>query len=316
MNLSDLTAFFASILTPELFAAGLRIATPIILAALGATVCESAGIINIGLEGMMLGGAFAAVSISFVSQNALLGALAGIGTGGIMGLVLGFGSITLKANQVVLGAAINIFVSGLTGFLTTVIFGSPGASARVPGLERLYIPVLSDLPWLGTIFFSHTPIVYLAIVLGVVGNLFLFRISLGTWIRAAGDRPLALHSAGINVNRVRYLAVFLSGCLAGLGGVHLSLEVTRHFSVNMSAGRGFMGLAANIFGKWTPLGSLGASLLFGFADSLKLKASALRMPPELLLMMPFVLALVILVSVIGRATAPRALGQVYNAESE
>ncbi len=316
MNIAELYALAVSVLTPEFFAAAIRIATPIILASLSATICERAGVINIGIEGMMLAGAFAAASGSYVSQSPLIGAMAGITAGGLMGLILGFGTITLKANQVVLGAAINIFVAGLTGFLTTVIFGSPGVSARVPGFAPLRIPLLADVPWVGTILFSHTPIVYLAIILGVVGNVFLFHTPLGNWIRAAGDRPLALHGAGVNVNHVRYLSVFLSGCLAGLGGVHLSLEVTHHFSVNMTAGRGFIGLAANIFGKWTPLGSLGTSLLFGFADSLSLNASALRIAPELLLMMPFVLAIVVLVSVMGRATAPRALGKAYNEESE
>ena len=202
MNPSPVVDFLISFFTPALFAAALRISTPIILAALGATISERAGIINIGLEGMMLAGAFAAVSVTHILQAPVIGAIAGILTGGIVGLILAFGSITLKANQVVLGAAINIFAAGLTGFLTTVIFDSPGVSARVPGLETIDIPVLSELPWAGVILFSHTPIVYIAILLGLAGHIFLFRTALGTWIRAAGDRPLALHSAGVNVNRV------------------------------------------------------------------------------------------------------------------
>ena len=304
-----------SILTPELLATTFRISTPIILAALGGTMCEKSGVINIGLEGMMLAGAFAAVFISHVYQNAVLGAVGGVLCGGIFGLILAFGAITLRANQIVLGAAINIFVGGLTGFLTTVIF-SPGASARVPGLKPMSIPVLRDIPWIGTMLFSHAATVYLAFSLAILGHFLFYRTPLGTWIRAAGDRPLALHSAGKNVKRIRYLAVVLSGCLAGLGGVHLSLSITRHFTVNMSGGRGFLGLAANIFGKWTPLGSLWASLFFGFSESLKFKSAVLRIPPEILIIMPFVLTLIVLVSVVGRAEAPQALGEVYDVERE
>ena len=304
-----------SILTPELLATTLRISTPIILAALGGTICEKAGVINIGLEGMMLAGAFAAVYISHIFQNAVIGAFGGVICGGLIGLVLAFGAITLRANQIVLGAAINIFVGGLTGFLTTVIF-SPGASARVPGLQPMTVPILRNIPWIGTVLFSHSATVYLAVSLAILGHFLFSHTPFGAWIRAAGDRPLALHSAGKNVKGIRFLAVFLSGCLAGLGGVHLSLSTTRHFTVNMSGGRGFLGLAANIFGKWTPLGSLWASLFFGFSESLKFKSAVLKISPELLIILPFVLTLIVLVSVVGRAEAPQALGEVYDIEHE
>ena len=303
------------LLTPELFAASIRIATPIALAALGAAICERSGIINIALEGKMLMGGFVAVAVSYSSGSALIGLVAAVIAGGLMGLIMAFGAITLKANQVVLGAALNIFAAGLTGFLTTLIFESPGASARVRGLEPMFISGLSELPWIGKIIFSHTPIVYTAIILVILGHYFIFKSPWGAWVRASGDRPLALHSAGVSIISIRYWSVIVSGCLASLGGAHLSLEVTHHFTVNMSGGRGFIALAANIFGKWTPLGGGAGSLLFGFAESLKLKGAIFKIAPEILLMLPFVLTLIVLVGVMGRATAPRSLGQPYDPQS-
>jgi simple sugar transport system permease protein len=312
----SIEAFLVSFFTPDLLAAAVRIATPIALAAIGAVICERSGVINIALEGKILMGAFVAVAVAHATGSAIAGLAAAIVSGGLVGLTMAFGALTLRANQVVLGAAINIFAAGLTGFLTTEIFDSPGASARVPGFDPISIPGLSDIPWLGTIFFSHTPLVYAAILLAIIGHFFMFRSPWGVWIRAAGDRPLALHSAGVNVVRTRYCAVIIAGCLAAIAGAHLSLEVTHHFSVNMSGGRGFIALAANIFGKWTALGGAAASLLFGFAEALKLKAGILHIPPEILLMLPFILTLVVLVGVMGRATAPRALGQRYDPGSE
>lgn len=303
------------LLTPDLFAASIRIATPIALAALGAAICERSGIINIALEGKMLMGGFVAVAVSYSSGSALIGLVAAVIAGGLMGLIMAFGAITLKANQVVLGAALNIFAAGLTGFLTTLIFESPGASARVRGLEPMFISGLSELPWIGKIIFSHTPIVYTAIILVILGHYFIFKSPWGAWVRASGDRPLALHSAGVSIISIRYWSVIVSGCLASLGGAHLSLEVTHHFTVNMSGGRGFIALAANIFGKWTPLGGGAGSLLFGFAESLKLKGAIFKIAPEILLMLPFVLTLIVLVGVMGRATAPRSLGQPYDPQS-
>lgn len=309
-------SFIESLLSPDYFATTLRITTPIALAALGAAVCERSGVINIALEGKILMGAFVAVAVAHATGSSIAGLTAAITAGGLMGLTMAFGAINLKANQVVLGAALNIFAAGLTGFLTTEIFDSPGASARVPGFDPISIPGLSDVPWLGVVIFSQTPLVYMAIVLAIAGHFFLYRSPWGVWIRAAGDRPLALHSAGVSVTRVRYSAVVLSGCLAALGGAHLALEVTHHFTVDMGGGRGFIGLAANIFGKWGPLGGAGASLLFGAAEALKLKAGILGIAPEILLMLPFVMTLVILVGVMGRATAPRALGQPYDGQSQ
>jgi len=307
--------FLENLLTPDLFVAPIRIATPIALATLGATICERSGIINIALEGKMLMGGFVAVAVSYSSGSSLLGLVAAVTAGGLMGLIMAFGAITLKANQVVLGAALNIFAAGLTGFLTTLIFESPGASARIPGLEPIFISGLSEIPWIGRIIFSHTPIVYMAIFLVILGHFFIFNSPWGTWIRAAGDRPLALHSAGVNITSVRYWSVIVSGCLASLGGAHLSLEVTHHFTVNMSGGRGFIALAANIFGKWTPLGGGAGSLLFGLADYLKLKGAIFQIAPEILLMLPFILTLIVLVGVMGRATAPNSLGQPYDPQS-
>ena len=191
-HLVNIETFVVAFFTPDLFAAALRIATPIALAALGAAICERSGVINIALEGKMLMGAFVSVAVAHATGSALFGLVAAMAAGGIMGLTMAFGAMALKANQVVLGAALNIFALGLTGFLTTEIFDSPGASARVPGMNPIWIPGLSDVPWLGTILFTHTPLVYVAVFLVIVGHLFLFRSPWGIWLRAAGDRPLAL----------------------------------------------------------------------------------------------------------------------------
>jgi len=289
-----------------LFAATLRMATPITYGALGGIFSERAGIVNIGLEGMMLTGAFTGVVASQWSGNAWFGVLAAIAVGGLLGLLHGVITVGFAGNQVVSGTGINIFALGFTGYMSSVVWGSRGGSiGDVPGLPEVSIPFLKDIPIIGGIIGDHTPLVYLMIIITVVSYIVLFKTPLGLRIRAVGERPDAADTAGINVYRTKYLCVILSGMLAGLGGAFLSLGHLNLFAWGMTGGRGFIALAAMIFGKWMPFGALGASLMFGFADALQMRLQALSLlPPQIILTIPYILTVAILAGVVGRAIPP------------
>ncbi len=308
--------WFEGLFTPDLFNAMIRIATPLALAAIGGTFCERSGVINIALEGLMLTGAFAGVVVSYLTGNPWLGILGAALVAGILSLAHAFASVHLMANQVVVGTAINFFALGATGFMTEYIFKQPGATPSVPGLSPVKIPFLGDIPWIGHIFFNHTPIVYMTFLIVILGHFVLFKTTLGLRIRAVGEHPRASDTVGISVAKMRYLAVFISGLLGGLAGANLSVENVKLFSEGMSAGRGFIALAANIFGKWTPIGSWVASLVFGFAGSLELRVQLLKVPPEFLLMLPYVLTIIVLAGAMGRAIPPAAIGKPYRKDSD
>jgi general nucleoside transport system permease protein len=322
MDIAHVLETIWQILTdPSTYQAMLRISTPLALAAIGGTFCERTGVVNIALEGIMLVGAFSAAAVSYFAFQSwgvspevapwlgLLGAMiAGVG----FSMLHGLGSIHLRADQVVVGAALNIFALGATGFLTQAFFEVAGASPRVPGFSRIPIPLLSEIPFFGRVLFNHTPIVYLAIVAAFLGHFILFRTPLGLRMRAAGEHPRAAATVGVSVYRIRYLGVAISGMLGGLAGANLSLEAVSQFSENMTRGRGFIALAANVFGKWTPIGSWLSALLFGFAESLKLRTQVIDLPPEFILMLPYILTIVVLAGAMGRAVPPAALGKPYS----
>lgn len=312
----------ADILTPDLFASAVRMATPIALAAIGGTISERSGIVNIALEGMMLFGAFMGVVGTTFTGNPWFGLIIAVLSGMLLALVHAFASITLRTDQVVSGTAINILALGLTGFLMEVIFGHPGTTdpvARLTPIFKLSGPthgVAGTLwTWINGIFFSYTPIVYLAIIITIVGQWALFNTRWGLRLRALGEHPRAADTVGISVTRGRYSAVIMSGALGGLAGANLTLEQVGSFTENMTNGRGFIALAANIFGHWTPLGSYLASLLFGFADALQIKLQLFRevvkVPSQFFLMLPYVLTVVVLAGVVGRAVSPAAVGKPY-----
>lgn len=288
-----------------LFAATLRMATPIAYGALGGIFSERAGIVNIGLEGMMLTGAFAGVTVSFFSRNPWLGVLAAVLVGGLLGLLHGVITIRFAGNQVVSGTGINIFALGFTAYMSQVLWGSRGASESVPGLPEIRIPLLADIPIIGDIIGTHTPLVYLMIIITVISYIVLFKTPFGLRIRAVGERPDAADTAGINVYKTKYLSVIISGMLAGLGGAFLSLGHLTLFVWGMSGGRGFIALAAMIFGKWMPFGAFGASIMFGFADALQMSLQPLGLlPPQIILAIPYILTIAILAGVVGRAIPP------------
>jgi simple sugar transport system permease protein len=315
----------SDILTPDLFASAIRITTPLALAAIGGTICERSGIVNIALEGMMLGGAFAGVAFTFFFGSPWIGVLGAMLIGALLALIHAWASITLKTDHVVSGTAINILAIGLTGFMMEVLFEEATTTPAVSKLAPVFSfqgpteGMLGEVwRWVDTILFSHTPIVYFAVILAIGAQWWLFRTSWGLRLRSLGEHPRAADTVGINVIAGRYYAVVVSGALAGLAGANLSLEQIGNFTDNMTNGRGFIALAANIFGRWTPGGSYGASFLFGFADAVQVKLQPLSdvidIPSQFFLMIPYVLTVVVLAGVVGRAVAPAAISKHYEKE--
>jgi simple sugar transport system permease protein len=310
-----------------LFVSALRSAAPLVFAALGGVMSERAGVVNLALEGIMLIGAFVAVLGSYFLHNPWLGVLFAMLAGGLFALLLGVLSIRYRADQTVIGVALNMLALGLTGFLLRLVFKHAGQSPMVDKLADWVIPFnqipgLSHWPalqgfvekWVQPVLGQHTPPVYLAFVAVLLVHFLLYKTPFGLRLRAVGEHPRAADTVGVNVYRTRYIAVFCSGILGGLGGATLSLGLLSSFIENMTSGRGYIAIAAVIFGKWTPLGSLGACLLFGFFDALQMLAQTLgfQVPREIFLALPYLLTMAVLAGVIGRATAPAASGKPYD----
>jgi len=291
----------------------LGLATPLVLGALGGVVSERAGVVNIAIEGIMLISAFACAAIStLTSGNLLLSLLAGVAAGAVGGLFLGLLAVTLRVDQVVAGFVINIAAVGVTSFVFRSTFANSNASASVT-LEQLNIPVLSTLPALGQILFQQNALVYVAAALVALAHLYLFRTRLGLRARAVGENPRAADVAGINVELIRYGAVMASGALAGLAGAYLVADVGS-FSEGMTSGKGFIALAAVIFGKWRPTQAALGALLFGFCDALQTQLQQIPdmpIPVPVFSMIPYVVTIVVLAGFIGRAVAPAADGLPY-----
>lgn len=294
----------AELLTISLLWSSLRLATPLILAALGGMFSERSGVVNIALEGMMLAGAFTAAAVTFAAGNPWIGLLAGMGAGLVMASIHAITCIRYKADQVVTGTAINILMIGLPGFLSGAFFLSSGSTPQIPK-EQL-------IPW--------TPIV-VAIALVPISWYVLYRTPFGLRLRSVGENPEAADAAGVNVAKVRYSGVLLSGILAGIGGAYLSIGQSSLFTRNMTSGRGFIALAALIFGKWRPVQTMLACLLFGFTEAVSIQMqgvfklpSGADIPVQFVQMVPYVLTIVVLAGFIGRSRPPRALGQPYQKE--
>ncbi|BCP52700.1 ABC transporter permease [Kaistia sp. 32K] len=291
-------------------AASMRLAIPIMLAALGGLFSERSGVLNIGLEGAMLIGAFVGFVAAFLSGSLALGVLAAVLAGIVFGLILGFYTITLGANQVVVGIAMNLLAVGVTAFFYRLIFGSGTQSPRIDAFPPLDLGALADIPLIGPLLFRQDLLAYVALGLVVVAWVVMAKTRLGLNIRAVGEHPEAAETLGLDVYRIRYLAVAISGALAGLGGAFLSLSATGIFIDNMTAGRGYIALAILILGRRHPVGVLLAALLFGAADALQLRAQLLPtgVPFQFMLMLPYVLTIIVLAGFVGRGGAPAALG--------
>jgi simple sugar transport system permease protein len=291
-----------------LFAAALRMATPLVYASLGGLFSERAGVVNIGLEGMMLIGAFSGVLATFYTGNPWLGVLAGVLTGGFMGLVHAIVTVKFAGNQVVSGTGINLFALGFTAYMSQTIWGSRGASQSVQGLGTISIPLLKDTPVIGNALdtlFSQTPLVYIMLLVVVISYIVLFKTPWGLRIRAVGEHPAAADTAGINVYRTKYLCLILSGMLAGLGGVFLSLGQLNLFVLGMTGGRGFIALAAMILGGWKPFGVLGASFFFGLTYALQMRLQSIGLlPAQIVLAVPYILTVIVLAGFVRKRIPP------------
>jgi general nucleoside transport system permease protein len=292
---------------------GLHLAVPLIYPTIGGLICERSGVMNIGLEGMMLAGAFSGVATSWATGSAWAGMLAAVLAGCLSGTALAVLAVTLGGNQVVAATAINLVGAGLTAALVPVVWGADGSSPPVPRIEPVRVPLLADLPVVGRVFSELTLVDYGAAVLAVAAWWLLFRTEAGLRLRACGESPEAADAAGVPVNRTRFLAVVASGALAGVGGAYLSLVSVGLFQASMTQGRGYLALAALVFGKWRMWPAVGACLAFGVANAIGLRSQvdALGLPHELLLALPYVLALVALATFVGRASAPAAIGRPF-----
>ena len=298
----------------QLLASTIRNATPLVFAALGGMFSERSGVVNIGLEGLMLISAFAGVVGAFLSGSAVVALGFALAAGLIFALIHALMCVTFEADQIISGTAINLLALGGTGFLMVSIFGAGGTSPRVEGFGEVPIPLLSSIPVVGSALFSQSLLVYLMYVMVPVTFFVLFRTPFGLRLRATGESPEAVDTAGVSVSRMRYYGVALSGLLASLGGIYLSMGLLSAFTENMTGGRGFIALAALIFGRWNPIGAAGAALLFGFALAVTVQAPQDLVPQEFLLMIPYVLTIVALAAFGGRAIAPAAIGKPYRKE--
>jgi len=275
--------------------ATIRMAVPISLAALGGLFSESTGVINIALEGIILMGAFAGTIITNTTGSPLLGLIMAVVAGTGMALIHAIASVTFKANHIISGVALNLFATGVTFFLALVLTGGS------------QISVQNSLPK----FLGLSPVIYVTVAIFTLSGFFLYRTKLGLRLRATGEHMAAVDSVGISVTKMRYLGVLVSGALAGLGGGYLAIEQANFFTKGMSAGRGYIGLASMIFGKWTPWGAAGAASLFGFSQALQFRISIPFVPDEFLQMLPYLITIAVLVGAVGRATPPAEDGNHF-----
>jgi general nucleoside transport system permease protein len=294
-------------------AASMRLAIPILFAALGETFTERAGILNLGLEGTMLVGALSGFIGAFVTGSLWLGVLAGMLSGILMGLLMAFMSVTAKVNQVVAGLGITILGSGLSTLLFRLYFGLRSTPPMIDIFPTQPVPLLKDIPVLGEMFFEHNVMVYLAFFLVGLSWLVLYRTRFGLALRAVGERPDAVDTRGLSVDRLRYLSLIIGGALAGIGGAYLPLANLGLFWTHMTSGRGFIAIAVVIFARWDPVRALFGSLVFGGAMALQLSLQTLRAPisSDLLLMLPYIITIIVLVIISRRAEFPGAFTVPY-----
>jgi ABC-type uncharacterized transport system permease subunit len=296
-----------SIITYAFFLQTLRITIPYLFPSIGAAFSEKGGVVNIALEGILLIGAFSTAVGVFYTNSILFGLLLGAFAGLLVAFLHGIACITFKADQIVSGIAINLFAVGITKFFCKIIFDSSSNSSRIAGLENVNIPLLSSIPVLSN------PFITLCIILLVISYYLMYYTKFGLRLRAAGENPEAADSLGINVDRIRYAGVLISGVLAGLGGAWLALD-QHSFTDGMSAGRGYIALAAMIIGKWNPLGAAGACLIFGFAESISIQLQGTVIPTQFIQTMPYVITIIVLAGFIGRSIPPAADGIPYEKE--
>jgi ABC-type uncharacterized transport system permease subunit len=299
-----------------LFKTSLLKAVPLTLGAMSGVLCERAGVVNIAIEGMMLMGAMVACVVGSITHNLWIGVLAAVLSSVLLGLIHAVLSIKYKTNQIISGTAINIFSIGMTSFLSAKFLQSIQELNNPGTFPTWSVPLLSKIPIIGPIMFQNNMFVYAMFLFLIVLTIALFSTRWGLRLRSVGEHPRAADTLGINVFRTRYMAVLLGAAMAGFAGAFFTLGSSGRFDEVMTAGRGFIALAAMIFGNWTPFGAFGAGLLFGFADSLasKLALLGVTIPSQFLLMAPYVATMLVLAGVVGRGQMPAADGTPYEKE--
>jgi general nucleoside transport system permease protein len=296
------------------FTTALRLAAPLIFTSMGGLISEKSGVLNIGLEGMMAIGAFFGVLGSYLTNSGYIGILFAMIAGGCVALIHAVLSITFRANQTISGTAINIFGGGLASFLIYIVFDKGGHTDRVTGVPFSIPNLLPDIPILGELLSEMNFFIILAIVVVFLMNYMLNKTVIGLRIKAVGEHPQAVDTMGINVYRLRYICVVSSGILAGLGGAALSLGTTPIYVEGMVAGRGFIALAAMIFGKWKPYGALAGCLVFGLADALQIQAQGFgwNLSTEIYSIIPYVLAIITMIIFAQKSYGPKMTGKPYS----
>ncbi|MFH1821037.1 MAG: ABC transporter permease [Methanobacteriota archaeon] len=299
-----------------LLTSAVKLAVPLLLAAIGEIFSERSGVINLGMEGMMLGGASAAF-IGAYFFNLWVGVLLGMVVGGVVGFIMAYMSVILRRNQIVVGVVLTIFGLGLSSFVFRKAFGAVTAYPTITGFQGIEIPILGQIPIIGPILFQNNILVYLALILVPVAGIFLYKTTQGLKIRAVGENPRAADSLGVNVIRIRFICVVFAGIMAGLAGTYLSIGHMNIFREGMTAGRGYIVLALVIFGTWSPYRVLAGSLLFGGIDALgsRFQIFKVGIPYQFVLMLPYIFTIIVLVLVALRKKltrgAPAALGTPY-----
>ncbi|MFN8457066.1 MAG: ABC transporter permease [Anaerolineae bacterium] len=308
--LSQLAEIFTS---PGFYAAAIRLTTPLLLTAMGALLCERAGVLTIATEGWMLSGAMTGVVVSYYSGNPWIGALAAMLAALVAAFIFAVFVIDIGTDQIVTGVALNLGALGATSLIFRQIFGPMSRTPTITGLPTWPLPGLSQIPLLGEVLFDQSPLVYVAFLLIPITHFIMFQTTWGLQIRAVGESPRVGDTVGVNIFRVRYLTILYAGLLAGLSGAFLSLGQTTIFQEGMTAGRGYIAYTAIVFGKWTPLGTSIGAMIFGLADAFQLRVQALGigLPYQFALMIPYILTIVAIVVAVGRTAWPAAYSLTY-----
>ncbi len=306
--------FFTATVLVGILASGIRLATPYLYASIGETFGQRSGVLNLGVEGQMLLGAFAAFYVVLITENLWLGVLVAMLVGAAMGLAMAYVTVNLSAEQGISGIGFFLFGLGMSDLLFQKLVGNV---ETVKGFPEIYIPVLSDIPFIGEIFFSQNIMVYGAYLLVPLALFVLNKTTLGLKIRSVGENPDAADSLGVSVARVRYFTVILGGTLSGLAGASLSIALLNVFQQNMTSGLGFIAVALVYFGAWRPLGVLGGALLFSMVSSLQLwiQVKGGAIPSDIAVMMPYVLTILVLVATASKLRAPSALTKPFEREN-
>ncbi len=301
---------FSATVIIGILASGIRLATPYLYAAIGETFGQRSGVLNLGVEGQMLLGAFAAFYVALTTENLWLGLLAAMLVGALMGLAMAVVTVHLHAQQGISGIGFYLFGLGMSDLLFQKLLGTV---ETVKGFSKIYIPVLSDIPLIGEIFFRQNILVYSAILLVPIAWFVLNKTTLGLKIRAVGENPEAADSLGVSVARVRYFTIILGGVLSGVAGASLSIALLNVFQQIVTRGQGFIAVALVYFGAWRPLGVLGGALLFSLVNSLQLWVQVLGIPipSDIAVMMPYVLTILVLVVTVQRVRSPSALTKPF-----